>query len=144
MPHMIVWVIYFEITYKNGTDIIRILVQSELSVLPVTCTQMIAYTEFVSRQGIPWRSKDEDSTDASCCVKDGDPWSAKQHHCKSDAKEDHQLSPGGPSNRWKSSGPNQLKWIALGRGHHRVWRPIHWRAIKECSTVINRDWPVNH
>ena len=26
------------------------------------------------------------------------PWSAKQHHWKSEAKEDHQLSPGGPNN----------------------------------------------
>ena len=25
---------------------------------------------------------------------DGDPWSAKQHHWKSEAKKDHQLSPG--------------------------------------------------
>ena len=33
-----------------AAGIIRILVQSELSILPVTCTQMIAYTEFVSRQ----------------------------------------------------------------------------------------------
>ena len=43
----------------------------------------------------------------------------------------------------KSSGHNQLKWIALGRGHHGVWRPIHWRAIKECSIAINRDWVNN-
>ena len=43
----------------------------------------------------------------------------------------------------KSSGPNQLKWIALGRGHHRVWRPIHRRSITECSKVINRDWVNN-
>ena len=50
---------------------------------------------------------------------DGDPWSAKQLSWKSEAK-DHQLSPGGPSNRRKSSGPNQLKLIALGRGLHRV------------------------
>ena len=32
---------------------------------------------------------------------------------KSEAKEDHQLSPGGPSNRRKSSFPNQLKRIAF-------------------------------
>ena len=31
-----------------ASDIFRILVQYELSNLPVTCTQMIAYTEFVS------------------------------------------------------------------------------------------------
>ena len=30
----------------------------------------------------------------------------------------------------ESSGPNQLKWIALGRGNHGVWRPIYRRAIK--------------
>ena len=66
----------------------------------------------------------------------GDHWSAEQHHWKSEAKEDQQLTPGGPSNRRKSSGPNQLKWIALGRGHHRVQR----RAIRECSKVIKRDW----
>ena len=28
-----------------------------------------------------------------------DSWTAKQHHWKSEANEDHQLSPGGPSNR---------------------------------------------
>ena len=44
---------------------------------------------------------------------------------------------------YESSGPNQLKWIALGRGHHRVGCPIHRRAIKECSIAINRDW-VNY
>ena len=40
----------------------------------------------------------------------------------------------------ETSGPNQLKWIALGQGKHGVWRPIHRRAIKECSNAINRDW----
>ena len=30
-------------------DIFRVLIQSELSNLPVTCTQMIAATDFVSR-----------------------------------------------------------------------------------------------
>ena len=39
----------------------------------------------------------------------------------------------------ESCGPNQLKWIALGRGHHDVWRLIHRRAIKECSIAINRE-----
>ena len=43
----------------------------------------------------------------------------------------------------KSSGPNKLKWIALGRGHNGVWRPIHRRAIKECSKAINRNWVNN-
>ena len=36
------------------------------------------------------KSKGEDSTD-TCCVTDVDPWSAKQLHWKSEAKEDHQL-----------------------------------------------------
>ena len=40
----------------------------------------------------------------------------------------------------ESFGPNQLKWIALGWGHHGVWPPIHRRAIKEFSIAINSDW----
>ena len=32
--------------------------------------------------------------DTTCCMTDGDPWSVKQHHWNSEAKEDHQLSPG--------------------------------------------------
>ena len=36
------------------------------------------------------RNKNEDSTDTTYCVIDGDPWSAKQHHWKSEVKEDHQ------------------------------------------------------
>ena len=40
------------------------------------------------------KKKDEYSTDTTCCVRDGDPW-------KSEAKEDHQLSPSGPSTRRK-------------------------------------------
>ena len=51
----------------------------------------------------------KDSTDTTCCVTDGGPWSAKQQHWKSEAKEDHKLSPGGPSKRQKCSGPNKLK-----------------------------------
>ena len=43
----------------------------------------------------------KDSTETTCCVTDGDPWSAKQHHWKYEANEDHQLSPGGPSSRRK-------------------------------------------
>ena len=39
----------------------------------------------------------------------GDPWSVEQHHWNTGAKENQQLNPGGPSNRQKSSGPNQLK-----------------------------------
>ena len=43
----------------------------------------------------------------------------------------------------ESCGPNWFKWIALGRGHHRVWCSIHLRAIKECSKGINHDWVKN-
>ena len=39
----------------------------------------------------------------------GDPRVAEQHHWNTGAKENQQLNPGGPSNRQKSSGPNQLK-----------------------------------
>ena len=42
----------------------------------------------------------------------------KQHHWNTGAKENQQLNPGGPSNRQKSPGPNQLKYITLCRGHH--------------------------
>ena len=73
----------------------------------------------------------------------GDPWGVEQHQWNTGAKETQQLNPGGPSNGQKSSGPNQLKQIALCRGHHWVWRPTHRRAIKEGSKVINRDW-VKH
>ena len=62
-----------------------------------------------------------------------------QHHWKSEAKEDYQLSTGGTLATDKSSVPNKLKWIALSRGHHRVWRPMYRCAIKECSKAINRD-----
>ena len=39
----------------------------------------------------------------------GNPLGVEQHHWKTGAKENQQLNPGGPSNRQKSSGPNQLK-----------------------------------
>ena len=39
----------------------------------------------------------------------GDPWGVEQHHWNTGAKENQQMNPGGPSNRQKSSGPNQLK-----------------------------------
>ena len=39
----------------------------------------------------------------------GDPWGVEQHHWNTGAKEYQQLNPGGPSNRQKSSGPNQIK-----------------------------------
>ena len=56
---------------------------------------------------IPYKSKDEDSTDTTCGVTVGDHWTAKQHHLKSEAKEDRWLSPGGPSNRRNNSGLTQ-------------------------------------
>ena len=40
----------------------------------------------------------------------GDPWGVEQHHWNTGAEENQQLNPGGPSNRQKSSGPNQLFW----------------------------------
>ena len=39
----------------------------------------------------------------------GDPRAVEQYHWNAGAKENQQLYPGGPSNRRKSSGPNQLK-----------------------------------
>ena len=39
----------------------------------------------------------------------GYPWGVEQHHWNTEAKENQQLNPGGPSNRQKSSGLNQLK-----------------------------------
>ena len=39
----------------------------------------------------------------------GDPWGVEQHHWNTGAEENQQFNPGGPSNRHKSSGPNQLK-----------------------------------
>ena len=39
----------------------------------------------------------------------GDPRGAEQHHWNTGANENQQLNTGGPSNRQKSSGPNQLK-----------------------------------
>ena len=42
----------------------------------------------------------------------GDPWGVEQYHWNIGAKENQQLNLGGPSNRQKSSGPNQLKQVA--------------------------------
>ena len=39
----------------------------------------------------------------------GDPWGVEQHHWNTGAEGNQQLNPGGPSNRQKSSGLNQLK-----------------------------------
>ena len=43
----------------------------------------------------------------------GDPWGVEQHHWNTGAEENQQLNPVGPSNRQKSSGPNQLKHADL-------------------------------
>ena len=40
---------------------------------------------------------------------DRDPRGVEQHHWNTGAKENQQLNPGWPSNRQKTSGPNQLK-----------------------------------
>ena len=60
-------------------------------------------------------SKDKDPTDTTGCITVGDPRTTKQYHWKSEAKEDQQLSPGGPSNRRKSSGASHIKFITLSR-----------------------------
>ena len=39
----------------------------------------------------------------------GDHWGVEQHQWNSGAKENQQLNPGGPRNRQKITGPNQLK-----------------------------------
>ena len=46
------------------------------------------------------------TADATYCLTDGDTWTVKQHHWKSEAKKDHQLSPGGPSNRRRAPVPH--------------------------------------
>ena len=59
-----------------------------------------------------------------CCMTDGDPWSVKQHHWKSEAKEDNQLSPCGPSNRRKlRSQPTKLNSFRSG---------LSWSLTPEC------------
>ena len=75
-----------------------------------------------------------------CCVTDGVPWSIKQYHLKPEAKEDHQLNPGEPSNRRKSSGLNQLNLIAIGRGHlyddPDLSTGVQLKSAAKFSTVI--------
>ena len=39
-------------------------------------------------------AKTKTARDTTCCETIGDPWTAKQHHWKDEAKEDHRLSPG--------------------------------------------------
>ena len=48
------------------------------------------------------RFKNEDSTDSTCNLATGDPWDVKQHHLKSEEKENLQLIPSGPRNGRKS------------------------------------------
>ena len=43
----------------------------------------------------------------------GDPWGVEQHHWNTGEEGNQQLNPGEPSNRQKSSGPNQQKPLVL-------------------------------
>ena len=58
---------------------------------------MNRHGNYINHVSILRRSKDEDSTDPTCCMTDGDPWSVKPHNWKSGAKHDLQFGPGGPS-----------------------------------------------
>ena len=73
----------------------------------------------------------------------GDPRGVEQPTETLEKKKTNNWTPVGQATDKKCSGPNQLKSIALCRGHHWVWPPTHRRAIKEESKVINRDW-VKH
>ena len=67
---------------------------------------------------------------------DGDPW-APNNLLKPGANEKHQCLTPVDQATDKKLRPYQLKWLALCRGHHRVWRPTHRRAIKEGRIAIN-------
>ena len=55
----------------------------------------------------------------------GDPWGVEQHNWNTGAKENQQLNPGGPSNRQKSSGPDQLQSaIKFGESLSKFMIPI--------------------
>ena len=69
----------------------------------------------------------------------GDPWGVEQPTETLEQKKTNNWTPVSQATD-KSSGPNQLKYIALCRGHHWVWRPTHLHEIKEGSKIINRDW----
>ena len=69
----------------------------------------------------------------------GDPWGVEQHHWNTGAKENQQLNPGGPSNRQKSSGPNQLnKKLYVGAIIESDARPTGVQLKREAKllTVI--------
>ena len=44
---------------------------------------------------------------------DVDPWSVEQRPWKSEGKEDHQLSPGGPSNRRRAPAPLVIAMVPM-------------------------------
>ena len=46
------------------------------------------HSKQINQISTPRRRKEEDSTDTKRCVTGGDPWTAKQHHWKSEAKEE--------------------------------------------------------
>ena len=78
----------------------------------------------------------EDSTDTTCCVPDGDPLSAKQHHWKSEEKEHHQSKQQTKELRSQS---NKMNSFRSGPSYSL----IHRCAIKDNSKVTDRDC-VNH
>ena len=69
-----------------------------------------------------------------CCVTIGDPSTAEQHHCKFEANEGQQLSPNRPSNRRKSSGPDQLERIGLGRDARST--DVQLKSVVKLPTVF--------
>ena len=73
----------------------------------------------------------------------GDPWGFEQHHWNTGAKENQQLNPGGPSNRQKSSGPNELNYTVTSKRtkqYSAFWR--NSRNHFNCSMVLAA--PLQH
>ena len=63
---------------------------------------------------------------------DGDPWSVKQHHWKSEAKEDHQLSPGKHVLRCQPR-PQFLEWYI--NGNKSAWSSQKLRVGQVSSNI---------
>ena len=62
----------------------------------------------------------------------GDPWGVEQHHWNTGANENQQLNPGGPSNRQKSSGPNQIKYLKFNSSNTEEYKyPFNLVELKE-------------
>ena len=61
---------------------------------------------------------------------DGDPW-APNNLLKIRSKRKTPVEPRWAKQQARSSGPNQLIFIALSRGHHSVFRQTHRRAVKD-------------